>query len=43
MTVEHDPKCCVVVDGVRCWNDSKFWVGRNGVDDYTYCCHEHLQ
>lgn len=35
--------CCVLDDtGARCLNPSRYWVGTQGIDDYTYVCADHL-
>jgi hypothetical protein len=40
---DEEHRCCVLDDhGNRCPNKTVFWVGTNGVDDYTYCCTDHL-
>jgi hypothetical protein len=44
---DEQQRCCVLdrtADGqqVRCPNPTRYWVGKNGVDDYTYCCKKHL-
>ncbi len=40
---DHDPQCCTIMpDGTCCPNPSSFWVGHDGVDNYTYCCTDHL-
>lgn len=44
-------RCCVIIDepnslfddGARCPKASRYWVGTSPLDDYTYCCAEHLQ
>ncbi len=44
MAENHEPQCCHIGDSdARCVNKSEFWVGRDGVDDCTYCCAGHLQ
>lgn len=36
-------RCCVLDDdGNRCPQKSRFWVGANGVDDYTHVCGDHV-
>lgn len=36
-------RCCVLDDqGRRCPQRSRFWVGSNGVDDYTHVCGDHV-
>ena len=36
-------QCCLLNDkGERCPQRSRFWVGANGVDDYTYVCGDHV-
>jgi hypothetical protein len=35
-------RCCLIFGGRRCANPSEFWVGTNGIDDYTHVCGPHL-
>jgi hypothetical protein len=45
LVTAHDEReqCCVLDDsGARCTNKSEWWVGANGVDDYTHVCTSHL-
>lgn len=36
-------RCCIFDDdGNRCPNETAFWVGTNGIDDYTHVCADHL-
>ena len=35
-------RCCIIVEGERCKQASRFWVGKNGVDDYTHVCGDHV-
>lgn len=36
-------RCCVLdAAGNRCSKRSRYWVGTQGIDDYTHCCAEHL-
>jgi len=40
---DEQQRCCVLdADGNRCPKRSRYWVGTNGVDDYTHTCAEHL-
>ena len=39
---ERDQCCVLDANSNRCLKASKYWVGTNGTDDYTYCCAEHL-
>ena len=37
-------RCCVLDDaGNRCPQHSRFWVGANGLDDYTHVCGDHVE
>lgn len=37
-------RCCVLDDkGQRCPQKSRFWVGANGIDDYTHVCGDHVE
>lgn len=41
-----DPeRCCVILDasGKRCAGLARYWVGCNGVDDYTHVCDNHVE
>ncbi len=41
---DEQSRCCVLDDqGNRCPNRSKFWVGKNWIDDYTHACQDHLE
>lgn len=41
---DEQSRCCVLdADGHRCHKRSRYWVGQNGIDDYTHCCAEHLE
>jgi len=38
-----DSRCCLLdAQGQQCPNRSEFWVGSNGMDDYTHVCGEHV-
>jgi hypothetical protein len=42
----HDERdrCCLLDDaGNRCPQPARFWVGANGVDDYTHVCGDHVE
>jgi hypothetical protein len=40
-------RCCVLGENgsqeSRCPQPSRFWVGKNGVDDYTHVCGDHVE
>jgi hypothetical protein len=40
---DEQQRCCVVRNGSRCEQPSRFWVGTQPVDDYTYVCGDHVQ
>lgn len=41
---DEKERCCVLDDaGIRCTNPAEFWVGANGIDDYTHVCTGHLE
>ncbi len=45
LVTAHDEqqRCCVLDErGERCPRRTRFWVGANGIDDYTHVCAEHL-
>jgi hypothetical protein len=45
LVTAHDEgeRCCVLDEaGSRCPQPSRFWVGANGVDDYTHVCGDHV-
>lgn len=41
---DEGDRCCVLDDhGIRCPQKSRFWVGSNPLDDYTYVCGDHVE
>jgi hypothetical protein len=41
---DEQERCCVLdKGGNRCPQKSRFWVGSNGIDDYTHVCGDHVQ
>ncbi len=41
---DEQRRCCVLDEaGERCPRATRYWVGTNGLDDYTHVCAEHLE
>jgi hypothetical protein len=41
---DEQERCCLLNDaGARCSQRARFWVGANGLDDYTHVCGDHVE
>jgi hypothetical protein len=42
---DEKERCCVLDDKGenRCTQKARFWVGKNGLDDYTHVCGDHVE
>lgn len=40
---ESDRCCLLDANGNRCSQQARFWVGANGIDDYTHVCGDHVE
>ena len=45
VTAPDEQRRCCVLDGAgnRCPSETRYWIGANGVDDYTHVCADHLE